>query len=465
MKEKTVPVRQKLLILQPFKTYFYYMKRKLFIISMAASMISSAGAQVTLTLKECIRIGIENNLSLKTSRNEIAKGKLSISENRAKLLPQINAVANLNDNFAPPVSVTDGKAYGKLYNVTKTLQYNAAAGVQLQMPLYSQMARTAVSISQTVDNINQLSYEKAREDLMVQIAKIYYLAQNTREQLGIINDNIKRFEELQTITQAFHDNEMALEVDLKRINVRLESTRVQAANAEAMLTEQYNMLKYILDYPADESITVEEKTVDNFDPAVMSGLNTKLYELQLMEQNVTLADQQIKLAKDAYKPTLALTANVMYSSYTDKFENWFRSSESNHWYGSNGIGLSFRLPLFDGYERRSKLRKAKLDAETARISYENTLKNMQTQYANAIKDQVNNQRNYFKQRDNYLLAEDIYGVTYDRYREGIVSMVEVLQDQMSMSEAQNNYLTAHYNYQVSNLMVLKLTGQLDKLTE
>ena len=157
VKEKTVPVRQKLLILQPFKTYFYYMKRKLFIISMAASMISSAGAQVTLTLKECIRIGIENNLSLKTSRNEIAKGKLSISENRAKLLPQINAVANLNDNFAPPVSVTDGKAYGKLYNVTKTLQYNAAAGVQLQMPLYSQMARTAVSISQTVDNINQLS--------------------------------------------------------------------------------------------------------------------------------------------------------------------------------------------------------------------------------------------------------------------------------------------------------------------
>ena len=90
---------------------------------------------------------------------------------------------------------------------------------------------------------------------------------------------------------------------------------------------------------------------------------------------------------------------------------------------------------------------------------------MQTQYANAIKDQVNNQRNYFKQRENYLLAEDIYGVTYDRYREGIVSMVEVLQDQMSMSEAQNNYLTAHYNYQVSNLTVLKLTGQLDRLTE
>ena len=78
---------------------------------------------------------------------------------------------------------------------------------------------------------------------------------------------------------------------------------------------------------------------------------------------------------------------------------------------------------------------------------------------------MNNERNYYKQRDNYLLAENIYSVTYDRYREGIVSMVEVLQDQMSMSEAQNNYLTAHYNYQISNLMVLKYTGQLEKLSE
>ena len=90
-----------------------------------------------LTLEECLQIGIENNLTLQTKRNEIVKGKHSISENRSKLLPQINAVASFNDNFNPPVSVTDGSAYGNPYNVTKTLQYNASAGLQLQMPLYN----------------------------------------------------------------------------------------------------------------------------------------------------------------------------------------------------------------------------------------------------------------------------------------------------------------------------------------
>lgn len=427
--------------------------------------MSSASAQKVLSLKDCLKIGIENNLSLKSSRNEVTKGKHNISENRARLLPQINFAAGFNDNFTPPVSVTDGTAYGKLYNVTKTLQYNSSASLQLQMPLYSQTALTAVEIAKTLDNLNQLSYEKAREDIIMQIAKLYYLIQNTTEQIAIIGDNLKRFEELKKFAQAFYDNQMALGVDLKRINVRIESTDVSLANAKAMLREQYNMLKYVMDYPADEEILVEVKHVDDINMATQSGLNANLYELQLMRTQEKLTEQQVKLAKDAYLPTIALTGNFSFSAYTDKFKNWFHSGESNHWYDSNGLGISLRVPVFDGFEKRSKIRKAKIDADNARIAYENTLKNLQTQYSNAVNDQLNNERNYRKQRDNYRLAEDIYKVTMDRYREGVTSMVEVLQDEMSMSEAQNNYLTAHYNYEVSNLAVLKLTGGLNSLVE
>ena len=257
------------------------MKKLLFTFSLLLTM-SSASAQKVLSLKDCLTIGIENNLSLKSSRNEVTKGKHNISENRARLLPQINFAAGFNDNFTPPVSVTDGTAYGKLYNVTKTLQYNSSASLQLQMPLYSQTALTAVEIAKTLDNLNQLSYEKAREDIIMQIAKLYYLIQNTTEQIAIIGDNLKRFEELKKFAQAFYDNQMALGVDLKRINVRIESTDVSLANAKAMLREQYNMLKYAMDYPADEEILVEVKHVDDINMAAQSGLNANLYELQLM---------------------------------------------------------------------------------------------------------------------------------------------------------------------------------------
>lgn len=437
--------------------------KQLLVIFTSLCVLVPVKAQDVLTLEECLRLGIENNLSLESSRNEIRKGEHTLSENRAKLLPQINAVAGFNDNFNPPVSVTDGSAYGNPYNVTKTLQYNASAGIQLQMPLYNQTVYTAVDIARTMNELNRLSYEKAREDLILQISKMYYLSQNTAEQIALIKENISRLNELSSITQAFYDNGMAMEVDVKRVNINLENQRVQYDNAQSMLTQQLNLLKYVIDYPADKEIALTPVDAENTTSVSLTGLDNNQYELQLLQSKQKLAEQQRKMIGQGYIPSLSLTGSWMYSAYTDKAKNWFHSGPSNHWYNSSGIGLTLRIPIFDGLDKRAKMKKAKIEIENAKLSYENALKNMQTQYLNATNELMNSQRNFRKQKDNYLLAEDVYQVTTDRYREGIASMTEVLQDEMRMSEAQNNYINAHYNYQVANLSLLKLTGQLETL--
>lgn len=420
-------------------------------------------AQEILTLDQCLKIGIENNLSLETKRNDIVKGRHTVSENRAKLLPQINAIASFTDNFNPPVSVTDGSAYGNPYNVTHTLQYNASAGLQLQMPLYNQTVYTALSLSKIMDDINSLSYEKAREDLIMQITQMYYLGQSTTEQIAIVKENIRRLQELKDITAAFYDNGMAMEVDMKRVNINLENLQVQYDNATSMLTQQLNLLKYVMDYPSETAIALTPIDTEDIVPVTLSGLSENLYELQMLRKQENLAGKQKKMLQQGYLPSLSLTGSLMYSAFTDKARNWFHSGPSNHWYNSSGIGITLRIPVFDGLDKRAKIRKAQIDRENIRLNYENTLKNLQTQYLNATNELMNSQRNFTKQKDNYQLAEDVYEVTSDRYREGIASMTEVLQDEMRMSEAQNNYISAHYNYKITNLSLLKLTGNLENL--
>ena len=441
------------------------MRRLLFIFSFFCLPVASAGAQDTLALEDCLKIGIENNLSLQSKRKEIQKGRYGISENRARLLPQINGFANYNDNIDPPVSVTDGSAYGNPYNVTHTLQYSANAGLQLQMPLYNQTLYTSISIARTMDEMNRLTYEKAREDLILQVCKMYYLGQVTAEQIALIKANITRLEELQNITQAFYDNGMAMEVDVKRVNINLENLKVQYDNAQAMLEQQLNLLKYIIDYPAEKQIALVPVNTETITPVALTGLSENLYELKLLQSQRQLAEQQKKMIGYGYIPSLNLTGNWMFSAYTDKAYHWFHSGPSGHWYRSYGLGLSLRVPIFDGLDKRYKTRKAVIDIENIKLAQENTRKNLQTQYLNATNDLMNNQRNFKKQKDNYLLAEDVYTVTMDRYREGITSMTEVLQDEMRMSEAQNNYISAHYNYRVTNLMLLKLTGQIESLVK
>lgn len=100
------------------------MKKRATILLCLGFLLTPMKAQTLLSLEECLQIGLENNLPLQGKKNEVIKGKYTISENRARLLPQINGFANFNDNFEPPVSVTDGTAFGNPYNVTKTLQYN-----------------------------------------------------------------------------------------------------------------------------------------------------------------------------------------------------------------------------------------------------------------------------------------------------------------------------------------------------
>ena len=306
------------------------MKQLIFIFTVAWGAVVGSRAQEVLTLDDCLRWGIENNLSLRGQRNEIQKSKYAISENRAKLLPQINGVANFNDNFDPPVSVTDGSAYDKPYNVTQTLQYNAAAGLQLQMPLYNQTVYTALSISKVLDEISRLSYEKAREDLMMQIAKMYYLGQATAEQITLVKANIARLEELRDITVAFYDNGMAMEVDVKRVNINLENLQVQYDNAQAMLAQQLNMLKYVMDYPAEKDITLEPVNAETIAPIELTGLSENLYELQLLQSKSDLAERQKKMISHGYIPSLTLTGNWMYTAYTDKLHHWFHSGPSNH---------------------------------------------------------------------------------------------------------------------------------------
>lgn len=440
------------------------MRKLVFIFAFVSLFSGQLEAQQVMSLQQCLDLGIENNLSLESKRNEIKKGRWAISENRARLLPVIQGFAGFNDNVQPPVSVTDGSDFGRPYNVTKTLPFSANAGIQIRMPLYNQTLYTSMDIVKLSDKLNRLGYEKAREELIMQLSKLYYLGQTTSEQLEILKKNIGRLEELKNITVAFYDNDMVMEIDVKRVQINLDNMKVQKDNAEAMLAQQMNLLKYLMDYPAEKDFLFEKMNVDELVSARLTGVSEDLPEIRILESKSEMAKMQKKMIRQGYIPSLALTGNLSASAFTDQARFWFKDHPSNKWYSSYGFGVSLNVPIFDGLEKRSKMRKAELDVENARLAIENLRKNLQTNYLNATNDLKNSERNFFKQKDNYLLAEDVYAVTVDRYKEGIASMTEVLQDEMRMSEAQNNYVTAHYNYQVNNLVLLQLTGKLDSLT-
>lgn len=427
----------------------------------------------TLTLKRCIEIGIENNLTLQQKQQDIHIAEIGQSENRHKLIPVIQGYANFVHNVERATSVTDGSNLSKLlgvdapYMVGQGLDFQTTGGFQLSMPLYNQTLYTGIQIADKMKEISEASYEKAKEDLTVEISKLYYLAQTTAKQIELIRSNIGRMESLKSITSAFYDNDMALKVDVQRVDINLENLRTQLTNAEAMYEQQLNLLRYTLDFAPDTPILLStlKGYMDYDDSYLLRGLSSDLYELQLLNMQSEVLQKQKKMINQGYLPTLSLVGATQWTAFTDKFENYFHTHPTNKWYNHTYWGLQLNVPIFDGLAKRNKSRKVEAQYTQLQTTIADTEKKLQTQYQNSLNDWHNNIRNAERQRENYRLAESVYLVTSDQYKEGVASMSDLLQDEMRMTEAQNGYISALYKYMVSELSLLKLTGQLNRLTE
>ena len=427
----------------------------------------------TLTLKRCIEIGIENNLTLQQKQQDIHIAEIGQSENRHKLIPVIQGYANFVHNVERATSVTDGSNLSKLlgvdapYMVGQGLDFQTTGGFQFSMPLYNQTLYTGIQIADKMKEISEASYEKAKEDLTVEISKLYYLAQTTAKQIELIRSNIGRMESLKSITSAFYDNDMALKVDVQRVDINLENLRTQLTNAEAMYEQQLNLLRYTLEFAPDTPILLStlKGYIDYDDSYLLSGLSPDLYELQLLNMQSEVLQKQKKMINQGYLPTLSLVGATQWTAFTDKFENYFHTHPTNKWYNHTYWGLQLNVPIFDGLAKRNKSRKVAAQYTQLQTTIADTEKKLQTQYQNSLNDWHNNIRNAERQRENYRLAESVYLVTSDQYKEGVASMSDLLQDEMRMTEAQNGYISALYKYMVSELSLLKLTGQLNRLTE
>ena len=424
------------------------------------------------TLKQCIETAIGNNLFLQQKGLEKEKKQYGIIANRAKLLPVIKAYGNFTNQVDKSTSLSLSNPLGghpvegQNYNESRGMRYNTNGGLQLNMPLYNHTLYTSIHIAKQMEEISRMSYDKAIEDLMVTTAEIYYSAQTSLEQRALVEENVHRLSELRDITLAGYENGIAMEVDVNRVDVNLENMKVQLINTQSVYEQQLNLLKYIMGISMETVLIVERPNIDVEKATVLDqGLSDYLFEFKILEaQQRTLAMQR-KVILQGYLPTFSLVSQLGYTNYSNHFNRIFRASDTKKWYNSFYWGVSLNVPIFDGFEKNVKLRKNKVEQMQKQIELSDLKQKLTTDYVNGLNQYQNNQRNYIKQKDNYRLAEKLYEVTLDQYREGVASMTALLQDELSMSNAMNNYLNAYHNYKLSELKLLKLSKQLPLLTE
>lgn len=429
----------------------------------------TVNAQESKTLGECIAMGIANNLSINNAHIERNKGKTTLSQSRSKLLPVITGQIQSLDFLKNPVNVTTGTLLGSdfpddpTWQTIRSTQYQTTAGVQLIMPLYNQNIYAGIEVAKIIKQIKSLSYEKAVESLTMQIAKVYYSAQVSLEQEKLVNTNIERMDKLCAITEALYRVGVVMEVDLTRVDINRENLKTLKMQYQTMYFQQLNLLRFLLDVSPEYPLQVEPM-LHEVHLMDRTGISDALPELQLVRYQRDLSEQQIKYVRAGYLPSLSLVGYAGGIGYQEKFSHYFHTDDATrNWFGNVYLGFSLHIPLFDANQRRLQIRQYRYESQQALNSLALHQKQLHQNYANASLQLDNNLEQFRMQSDNYTQAQKVYEVTVEKYKEGVASMTELLQDEMRLQNSQSACIQSHYQCNLAQLELLRLSGKLNQL--
>jgi len=431
-------------------------------------LIAQENKTTGLSLQQCVQMAVKKNINVKTARIDDQKSKYKMDEGFAALFPKVNFNGSLTDNVLLPTTVLPGEFLGKpgmMIPLQMGSTYSASAVLSISQVLYNQTALTAVKILKKMSSVSGLSVEKASEDVAFDVAKLYALEQTTEEQRKLIDKNILLIERLRDITKITIDNGIGKQVDLDRVNVNLENLYTQQSNTQAAQEQQLNMIKYMLDLPLDQVImltdTAEMQLMKN-EPVLQTDFSNHV-TIRLLESQRDLSLLNKKVVTNGYLPTLSLSGQAAYQGLQEKFSTYFKNSSDNKWYPYANFTVTLAVPVFDGFEKRSKSRQANLDIQKAQETLDNTKESFSMNYKNAMNNYVNNKSTVRRQKQNLELAEKVYQETTLKYKEGMAAMSSLLQDEMSLSSAQGGYLTALYNFKEAELKIMSLNGEIKNL--
>lgn len=424
---------------------------------------NAVSAQQTLTLKEALNYAVQNSAKVKKSKLDIDRGRYKTEEIRAQALPQITGNAGLTYN--PIIGQLVANFGGKTQSIQLGQNWNSSAGVQLSQQLFNQTVFTGLQAARSSEEYYNLTAQLTEEQIIELVANNYYQVLVNRQQLNVIDTNIKNVKAIEKIITTQYQNGLAKKIDVDRIKVNitnLQTQREQTSNAISMLE---NQLKFSMGMPVNTDITLpkteltEVSRLPQFTDSISLAGRT---EIKILDTQDKLYWLQRKAYVSEYYPSLALTGNYTYSSQSGGFD-FLNSNPAAIGYGASAVGLTLKVPIFNGFLTRSKIRQADVDIKKAKEDRKESTNALNMAYENAKIQLRNSLSTITAQKQNAQLADEIYRSTQNNYNNGLANLTDLLDTETALTEAQNSYTQALLNYKIAEIQLIKSNGNIKSL--
>jgi len=424
---------------------------KLVIVALVGlGMVPEAGAQVrSFSLKEAQEYAVRNNYQARNAIIDVALAAKAVKENLATGLPQVDGSIGYNNfiNLATQLIPAEffGGEPGTYMEVQFGTKHNANAQLQVSQLVFSGQYIVGLKVAKEFVNLSKLQLEQVEQDVKQAIANAYYLVLVSERNKELMEETITTMEKLLADTQAMYRQGFMQDTDVDKISLLLSDLKTNVLNAENQVKNAMNLLKFNLGLSVHDEISLS----DNLDMLLLAvNPRSSLDEafsledhvtFKLMENQQTISEYQIQLAKSAYLPTVSAFLNATGNAQRNKF-NFFDFDEK--WYPTSLFGLQFAIPIFSSGNRMYRVQQANLELEKTKNSRAQVNESLVMGAVTARNNLEIAVETYNNKNNSYMLAKRIYEKEQIKYKNGVSSSTDLNQSYNQLLESQGAFLGA-----------------------
>lgn len=422
----------------------------------------------TLTLTDAISYALQNKADAKKAKLQIENGEYEIQETRSRALPQVSANGSLTVNPILQLNALPGDFFGAPGTTILAplgQKWNSSAGVTLTQALYDQSVFIGLRAARTTREFYQINAQLTDEQVIENVAKAYYQVYVRRQNLTVVENNLKNTNKVKDIIKGQYDNGLAKKIDLDRIMVRITNISTQRQQVLNAVELQENALKFYMGMPIETKIVIPQSEFEVTPQTLTEAPDaTQRTQYLLLKKQEQLLIFQKKSIQALYYPTLSVTGSYNYIGQGPEMPLFKKPEDGVYWSDYASIGLNLRVPIFTGFGTRAKVRKAENSLQSLKADLEETKLALDLDYENARKQIDNSLTTIKSQKENAQLAQEVLSDTNNNYTQGLASLTDLLDAETAMVEAQNNYTTALLDYKLAEIQLIKSKGELKTLT-
>jgi outer membrane protein len=465
--------------------------RVLFLLVLSVSTGLAFGQQGSYwDLKRCVEYGMNNNISVRQAKIDADQSEINYQQSNLQRIPSLS------------YGLTHGFSFGRTLDRTTNV-YTSRSAMFQQMSISSNVLLFNFNSLKNIEAANKFSMEadraavdKARNDIGLNIAQQYLRALLSYEQVEIARIVLD-----QTKAQYFNTRKLVDAGSLPELNAaELEATvaRDSATVVQAISQAELDKLslKALLNLPADQDFELVIPQVDKIPVDDLLSIQPgDVYQLALSSQpqirlndlNRAASEKNLLAAKGQMKPTITafgqLASNFnqfllkpngvsingenltgtyikqggtqipVYAPNVDV--NFTNRKFGEFWNGygqqlrdqfGQGLGLSINVPIFNGAQARSSMKRAMLEVKKSDLTIERDKLQLKQDVYTAYYSASGAFQTFVAREKAMTTAQRSFDLANRRYELGVMQTIEWLTNQNNLTRAKIDKALAQYEY-------------------